>query len=479
MKRTDIIKTFLLLAVLYVTTACNESYPGIDYDYSNENIMHNEDEALKRTPIMIFANQQNFITITNTTKGTGPFSSADATVLENKLDNATFYIYAFRNGTYSGGPSEFQNPTDFRQYHYATNASTGMGKDEDHIHCLLDGRDYWEGAKAGLRYGGVGSLIFKDSSGENTINEFDQDFLDEGDEKFYYSSAYPTVPYDFFGYYVDDIDMSKHHRDQDSVWFDIELDGLQDLLCGYAPRITENLLKDEYKNIYDILPRTEINNICNYGGYCTHAAQLGIHPHIKMKHQLSQLEFLAYPANKTANEIKITKIEIYSQTTGRLVVASKNLEGIGFYPYGEQKPLVLHDYSDGKTTPSEMVPIPLTYDASYKPQEWLKQTPVKLGGSILLSPQEQYTMKLYATQTIQDTYTGQTRMKPYSSEYLLKAPVKDDNKNSDGTFSFQPGLSYTIRIAVFGLEKIEVYTEIMEWVNGGEIDINDDDDFAF
>ncbi len=461
MKRTDHIKTLLLLAIVSLMTACSESYPGIDYDFSKGGVMSNEDEALKRTPILLFANQQNFITITNTTRGTGSFSDEK---LENKLDNASFYVYAFRSKAYNGGPSEFQEPTDFSQSHYSN-----KGTDTEYYHCLLDGKEYGQGAKTGLQYQGNGNLFFKNVLGTG---------LDDANE-YYYSSTYPTVPYDFFGYYFDDIDMSNYHRDHDSIWYDITIDGTQDLLCGYAPRIdNEEFLKSEYASNYNNLPRAEIDNICNYGGFCTYAAQLGIHPHIKMEHQLTQLEFLAYPANKTANDIKITKIEVYSENTGRLVVASHNLEQVGFHPTGNKQPLVLHEESDGKTTAPVMNPVSLVYDTSIAPQRWMDQDSVKLGGSIMLNPQDSIKMTLYFQQEVPNTYSGSTLTIDRQSNYILKAPKSmKENRNPDGTYSFKPGLLYTVRIAVFGIEKIEVYTEVVDWESGGEIDVSEDEFF--
>lgn len=460
------IKSLVIIAVVAaMATACNESYPGIDYDMTHGELgIHNEDETRTRTPIMLFANQQNFFTVS--TRGTGPFTSE---TLENKLTNATFYVFAFRFGRYNSGPSGFQNETDFTQTRYAE----GYTQDREFVHCLLDGPKYHLGQPTGLTYGGTGELHFEDG----TSTDFIDDDLHK-QEAFYYSGDYQTVPYDFFAYYVDDISLAQYHRDADRIWYDITLDGTQDLLCGYAPRINEDVLKSRYASRYKELSRAEINNICNYGGYCTYTAQLGIHPYVNVGHQLTQLEFEAFPGDSTANSITILGIRIESQTSGRLVVASRNLEDVGFSAYDSKQFLSLRDPHDGLTTPKEMTPTKTApYDKTI--DEWTKQEPTKLGGCLMLNPQESYRMEIKYQQTIRKVYTGSSVVAEkdtvLTAHYEIKAPHQEDegNKRPDGTFIFMPGKTYKVRVAVFGLKPIEVWTSIEGWQQAGNIDLGD------
>ena len=297
-------------AALLVLASCSESYPGIDYDKTqgNKGIENQEGGDKENVPVMVFVNEQNIFAVK--TRGVGPFEPADR-YNEERLSNSTFYVYAFRDGNYDKGPEELRRPTDYTYSRWNAPNVSGHAIDYDNMHCLLDGQNYSEGWPMALHPHGSGRFEYK------------------GDlETPYYSRTYPGVPYNFFAYYWDDITPKAVHRTADGISYDIEIDGSQDLMCGYAPNLKEEIDKgfdSRYYDIWNSLTSDEKRAILNAGGYCAQAANHGIHPSVDIKHCLTQLTFTAYPGNESSSRVTIEGVTVKSKYKGTFTVAATEI----------------------------------------------------------------------------------------------------------------------------------------------------------
>lgn len=424
--------------------ACTSTYPHIE---APEDMVQNN-ESYDKTPIMLFVTEQSFFSL-SATRGTGPFTGEDDT--KNKLVNSTIYVYAFRNGQDAQGP--LAGPADLTKTSYAENRT----HDTTNESCLLDGPDYNLGMPMHPSAESGGALIP----------------MWEGD--LFYSSDYQDVGYNFFAYYLDDCKWTAS-RTSDRIAYDIEVDGTQDVLYGYAPLITSQMLNDPSKYGNLNIPYEDKLKILNANGYSTFAAHRDVHPSIDMQHVLARFRFMAYPGDKNANDIKITKVEMQAPYKGHLTVAGHTID-VPTVSFDEDlKTMVLRESNgDGEllTTEAEGIsPKVVTFDEQDELiKDWKDREPTELGSSMLLPPAATYTLKLYYTQVMNGEEKSMTSL------YRISAPKNDVNfDTATGEYTYKAGYLYDVKIAVFGLSPIEVTVNIAGWREGGSVDINPDDD---
>lgn len=482
MKNRLRITASIALAALAALSSCNDSYPGLNYDYGGDKITNNE--TYDKTPIMVFVNKQNFFSVSATRSGdgdsgSGPFVNGD----DEKYSKSRFYIYAFRAKSDVGGMVELKSEPDLSVTRYA---DANTGNNENELHCLLDGADYNYGMPAYLTTDRVGS--------------FDFDMTNIKDEAVYYSSKYQDVGYNFFSYYIDNLDaggvdaatgnkLNNPHRDKDRVYYDLVIDGTQDIMCGRAPDLKADMFGTG--KTYDVsLTTEEKNKVISIDGYSTFAAHRGVYPIVDMKHQLTQLNFKAYPGDEKCENIVITGITVHAVNTGILTVASRDKNKVGFTP-SDNPPvgLQLREASENgepcKPIDKESDKYRLKWDRSelfetVNGKEQLKnifnRPSMKIGGSMMVPPAESYQIDLHFKQEIKDKDGNIIETKDnLKSSYTIKAPEGSANLAEDGTFKFMNGYKYDIHIAVYGLREIQMTANIDDWKNGGEIIINPDD----
>lgn len=442
--------------------ACSESYPGLEYDLTQGNgTIENQDSWSEKTPIKVFVNEQDiFIVKDNGTRGMGAFDSNDTTNLA-RLNNATFYALAFRDGQYTQGSiDELKNPTDFRWWsHEDSNGPRSFSDYMVNNNCLLDGPDYNLGLPMYLLPEGAGML--------HTA----RDVTEEVDE-YYYSPVNQQVPYNFFAYYLDDIQPTKVNRTEESFSYDIEIDGSQDLMCGAAPNLIDEIRNGNLGNKWNFLSADEKRTIENIGGYCTFTANRGIHPEVKMVHLLTRLSFELYPADESANEIEIDSVNVESRYKGNLTVAARSIDNIGIEWDDERQPLYLLDAYDGKSKCSPLTPQTVTFDPVIKENggSWYDQPHKVIGSSLMLAPDTEYVLRLSCKQTypINLKDPSQTKDWIFHPQYTLKLTSGE---------KFEAGHEYTIKIAVYGLHKIEIsIVSVPKWERGEDIELDDYDD---
>lgn len=460
-------KALVVIAALPLLLSCAQSYPGLEYDEGDH--IHNE-EAYDKTPIMLFVNEQSFFSVT-ATRGTDAFDS-ELKTHNIKMKNTKIYVYAFRNGKDVHGP--FAEPVDFTKSAYSDRAN-----DPDHQDCLLDGIDYNMGLEMVMP-----TMEDKFMTGALRPTEREKQDL-------YYSSTYQDVGFNFFAYYIDDIkiDANNTKREKDKIYYDIEIDGSQDILCGSAPQLTKEVL--QAKKVYETLSKEDRDKILAIDGYSTFAAHREVHPEVEMSHQLTRLKFFAYPGDKNADDIIITGVSVNTPYKGRMTVAARSLDEVGtdFTVSEEKKELFLHEEpevgeGDILLPSKELGEYTFKYDPEAKDKNgnvnpiWQNQQPTRLGESLMIPPTDSIELKIYYKQNIyvglDNDYSDGVRdgmeYRNLQTVYKVDAPMNDDT----GRCYFEKGYSYPLHIAVYGLQKIDVIVYIPSWNEGGGIEVDPD-----
>lgn len=466
------VKMLFAAAMTLLTMGCSESYPGLEYDYTQgSDGITNKDSWTEKTPIMIFVNDQNLFVAK--TRGIGPFERED-TANVSRLLRSKFHVFAFRDMVDKQGSIDaLKDSCDFRWWVNATNGRSGF-KDETKANCLLDGPNYNHGLPFYLRPNGSG-LLHTTQEGEESA-------------EYYYSSTYDRVTYNFFAYYIDDIKPKNERREPDGVFFDIEIDGTQDVMCGAAPNLLDEIKKWEANSsessVWNVLSENEKNHIKNFGGYCTFAAHRDIHPMIHFTHQLTRLRFEAYAAEEKAQGMTITGIDVISKYKGTMIAASRTREGVGIRFDNERKPLVLREAWDGVSdhAPSlrqDYYKLDSIWDESEKNIEWYDRKKMDVGSCLLLAPDSVFTVQVHYSVPM-PTKIGQAEESYKIHEDVLIAPISAPqnalSQYKDGKYWFAPGVEYTVKIAMYGPQDIRIFASIEGWKKSNDdIKINDDE----
>lgn len=521
-RKTNILSTLsMTVATLLLMPSCNSSYPGLDYEpQPGEEPSNDEDIKQEQTPIKIYTSTPGFFSLTAGTRGTGAFPSVNPENPEipEKYYKSTFHVFAFRTGTGAdgnGGQGVLSGSTDLTRTVYAhgkdNNPSNTTVLDPTNTSCLLDGEDYYKGMPCEfVKDGSLSALKPIPPSPED-------------DRTVYYSGNYQDVGYSFFGYHIDDFTptINNTHRNESEIYYDIEVDGNQDILLGYAEPITEKDFEGgedkEDGKFYEIthnrLSDEEKKRILDAkGGYSAYAGHRLIHPTINLRHMLTQLKFKAYPGDNSADHVTITGISVRAAKTGKMTVASRRLSDIKLeYPIirntdsssdikaktklywltepaaevGGTCPKAEHTDSDdpelnnGKDKYGNNVlnDYKVTWDESLRDTPVNQRPMTDLGGSLLLPTSCVYDVNLHYTFLKQDKEDEKGKEERFVANYRIHAPENDGGISYDpetGEYRFMPGVIYTIKIGVYGLQKIEMSGSIEGWGNGGDIIVDPD-----
>lgn len=420
-------KTYFYLLLLLPAMLC---FCGCGNLYTGEEMPINTPEdpdtpqwpETEEVPIMIAFTDPSYSVLT---RGQGPFE-AGTELGKRNWTNARFYVYAFRS----------DNPEGM------TFATT---RQEDSEICLVDGSTQ---STPDLNHGCMAKLTEYEGGSFFT-------WTDET-EQLYYSSLAQINPFNFFAYHIDDAVVSNFTRGTDDVRFDLEIDGTQDVLGAVAYPTQEQL-----NNIENLSDETEKANVRKYL-YSTYTAHRNFHPVLQMKHYLARMKFQAFPGN-TEESIYIQSVKVNSLYNGTFVVAAKDTTQVGLqFPEDRgRKDFVLCD-TTGLPLPTDSfliatTPEDLAYDYVYD------RHAVNLGESgMLVVPDDSYRLTLELKQHFNDGRPDAT----YTTEYDIAVAG-----------GFKAGTQYTIRIAVYGLEEIQVEVVISPWNDGGFVDVEPDEGF--
>lgn len=419
----------LLLAALMAVYGCGNLYTG-DEVPSLPDTPDNPDGPehpleYEEVPVMLTFTDPSYTVFT---RGQGSFDDKSTVLGNRNWSNARFYVYAFRS----------DNPTGM------TFATTR--KDDKEI-CLIDGSTQ---STPDMQHGRLARL------NENDGGAFFS-WIDDS-EPLYYSSLGQINPFNFFAYYIDDAIAGNFQRTAEDIRFDVEIDGTQDLLGSVASPTAEQLA-----NIEALTDENERNNVKKYL-YSTYTAHRNFHPVLAMKHYMSRLKFQMFPGGKENDSIYVQSVKIESLTKGTFTVAAKDTATIGvhFPNDGAKKDLILCD-TTGLPLQRDSFLVQMT-EADKLESSVYNRHHVKLGeDALLVVPAESYKLTIELMQCYADGRRNET----YIAEYkALTVPG-----------GFKPGTQYTIRIAVFGLEEIEVNVVVTPWADGGNVDLDPDDFF--
>ncbi len=477
----------IVFAATAALSSCNDSYPGLNYDYGGDKITNNE--TYDKTPLKVFVNEQNFFSVSATRGGNDQMGDGLGPLDVSNYEKPIFHVFSFRAKPYSQ-PVELKGDVDFT--HTLWKADGKYNEDYDLRDCLLDGWNY--------DFGMPVRLTRDMSGGFDVIKQLEDDEVglvpeipeETKDREYFYSAKYQNAGYNFFAYHIDNLYHTDHtnditpHREAAAIWYDIKIDGTQDIMCGSAPDLTRNDIKEKYKLE---LTKQEIDEILNAGGYSTIAAHRGVYPIVDMKHMFSQLKFEAVPGDEECNRITITGIEVIAPDRGVLTVVSREKDKIGYKAVGDNASLWLKeatkkitDPESGKVLGYESSPLDKEkyklvwdencYDETGKVKDLFNRPVTPIGGSIMLPPQDSYEIRLHFDQELKQTTDGSTKTQPLVAKYYIKSPTAGD----DGNPLFKSGYVYTIHIAVYGLQEIKMAASIEGWKEDeGGVDVNPDD----
>ena len=276
---------------------------------------------------------------------------------------------------------------------------------------------------------------------------------------------YPTqAAFDFWGYRLDDAIQGSPAVSEDGTKQEVgfTLDGSQDIMVGKATPTEDDLTKcADAEKIYS-----------------AYAARRGVQPDIKFKHLLSRLVFSVTGGNKDACDdthgVKVTGIKVKSKYTGKLIVAYTPDAQVTdqLVPTEDVKDLVLmqRDAADANNN-NELVAL------QPKNPEWDtdadKAKKTNIGEAILAVPADTYDLTIELSQLVktQEAYNDGTDHA--AVEETRKFSYNDVIKLTDDVF--KAGYSYNVNITVFGLSEIKINTTLTPWEDGGNIDMNPED----
>lgn len=283
---------------------------------------------------------------------------------------------------------------------------------------------------------------------------------------------YPTQSaFDFWGYRLDDAIQGTPDVSEDGTKQEVAftLDGSQDIMVGKANPTEEDLTKcADAEKIYS-----------------AYAARRGVQPDIKFKHLLSRLVFSITGGNKDACDdesgVKVTGIKVKSKYTGKLIVAyTPDAEVTNeLVPTEDVKDLVLMQRATDDTNGNNKL---IALEA--KNPEWDteadKAKKTNIGEAILAVPADNYELTIELSQKVK-TQEAYDEPKPeggsnhHDAEYDFKTfSYNDVIKLTDDVF--KAGYSYNVNITVYGLSEIKINTTLTPWEDGGNIDMNPEDD---
>lgn len=249
--------------------------------------------------------------------------------------------------------------------------------------------------------------------------------------------------------------------------------------------------------------------------YSAKVARKDIQPNLSFKHMLTRLTFDAKAmidefADGAESEVRIKSIRVKSKTEGKLVATYDAQPGAP-----ETAPIVtalettsddyswlelkarnhadpnVPEYTDHNTTLVSLVeadnavtPTKITDTDYYKAGIAIAEpagTATEIGEALLVIPEAGgvYELEIEIEQTVPgredadgtaiDKYkeikTGTIKnLKIYAPGYTVAAPV-----------AFEAGKSYKVSLQVYGMTEIKVTTTLEEWGDGGNIDINPDE----
>lgn len=361
--------------------------------------------------------------------------------------NAKFYVYAFNQNV-------------------ETDLSVRWSEANEDI-CLLDANRL---SGDGGQSSNHGKEVRVKVDNSNLMPFFPDDKT--GSQDIYYNMKHTDWPYNFFSYYLDDLDLTQLQcvREKNRIYYDVELDGRRDFMSSVAD---PQLQKDKYANNpykQKIMDRA----------YSAYSASHGLNPVFSFQHHLVRLRFVICkpegggsvpPIDKS---LVVKKVSVKSKVRGRFTVAVNDLKakddvGLSFNreDYASEEAYAnSEDYlyllkKNGEEIDWCHVYKCVPYSAL---SEEDKENPSCIGdgASLLLAPATTYSARIFLDEeNSSDPRHG----------------FVDVDLEPGGGVGFVAGNAYVIYLTINSLSNVVAHVEAGKWTLGGDIIINPDDEY--
>ena len=249
-------------------------------------------------------------------------------------------------------------------------------------------------------------------------------------------------------------------------------------------------------------------NAANANYYSAYSARKNIHPILTFKHKLTRFTFQVIAGDKTSaglaeNEgeavktcaTEITGIGVNSGTKNSLIVADVRTSGtkqdFDQTTWSDAKDLVLQERKqDGTLSTEGITAQKLTWNNTYNTGDTLS-----VGEALMVEPnKDSYSAYVNIKQWVKTSNTepetatagsnkptgwekpSEGAADPYAGTWTLVTHRYPFTINLSGNEKMVAGTSYNVRIWIYGLHEVKVYTttSIEAWKDGGDIEVNDD-----
>lgn len=375
--------------------------------------------------------------------------------------NAKFYVYAFNKNV-------------------ETDLSVRWSEANEDI-CLLDANRLSEDGGQSSSHGKEVRVKVDNS---NLMPFFPDDKT--GSQDIYYNMKHTDWPYNFFAYYLDDLDLTQLQcvREKNRIYYDVELDGRRDFMSSVAnPKLQEDkYANNPYKQ--KIMDRA----------YSAYSASHGLNPVFSFQHHLVRLRFVICRPEEggsvpSINEsLVVKKVSVKSKVRGRFTVAVNDIDADDAGKTHVGLSFNREDYASEEA-----------YANSEDYLYLLKKNGEEIGsdGWCRVIDCKKYS-ELSAEDKKKPSFLGKEDENDNSGASLLLAPATtysariflDEDKSSDpghgfvdvdlepgGGAGFVAGGAYVIYLTINSLSDIKPNVEIGEWTPGGETCKDPDGEF--
>lgn len=375
--------------------------------------------------------------------------------------NAKFYVYAFNKNV-------------------ETDLSVRWSEANEDI-CLLDANRLSEDGGQSSSHGKEVRVKVDNS---NLMPFFPDDKT--GSQDIYYNMKHTDWPYNFFAYYLDDLDLTQLQcvREKNRIYYDVELDGRRDFMSSVAnPKLQEDkYANNPYKQ--KIMDRA----------YSAYSASHGLNPVFSFQHHLVRLRFVICRPEEggsvpSINEsLVVKKVSVKSKVRGRFTVAVNDIDaddagkthvGLSFNreDYASEEAYAnSEDYlyllkkngeeigSDGWCRVIDCKKYSeLSAEDKKKPSFLGKEDENdNSGASLLLAPATTYSARIFL---------DEDKSSALGTKYV------DVDLEPSGETGFVAGGAYVIYLTINSLSSVDANVEAGEWTNGGDIHISPDDEY--
>ena len=375
--------------------------------------------------------------------------------------NAKFYVYAFNKNV-------------------ETDLSVRWSEANEDI-CLLDANRLSEDGGQSSSHGKEVRVKVDNS---NLMPFFPDDKT--GSQDIYYNMKHTDWPYNFFAYYLDDLDLTQLQcvREKNRIYYDVELDGRRDFMSSVAnPKLQEDkYANNPYKQ--KIMDRA----------YSAYSASHGLNPVFSFQHHLVRLRVVICRPEEggsvpSINEsLVVKKVSVKSKVRGRFTVAVNDIDADDAGKTHVGLSFNREDYASEEA-----------YANSEDYLYLLKKNGEEIGsdGWCRVIDCKKYS-ELSAEDKKKPSFLGKEDENDNSGASLLLAPATtysariflDEDKSSDpghgfvdvdlepgGGVGFVAGGAYVIYLTINSLSDIKPNVEIGEWTPGGETILDPDGEF--